>query len=100
VECVTYRMRGHCENNPIGTCRDMAEVEAWRAKDPLLRMRTDLERRGMLTDALVARIDAEAHAAIEDAVAFAEESPPPVVDDLCRDVYAPESADLVAGTRS
>jgi len=100
VECVTYRMRGHCENNPIGTCRDMAEVEAWRARDPILRMRKDLVRRGLLTDALVAAIDAEVGAEIEDAIAFAEESPSPAVDELCKDVYAPESPELVVGRRS
>jgi len=64
LECVTYRQRGHCENNPIATCRDMAEVEAWRAKDPLPRLRTDLMRRGILTDPLIARIDAEVGAEI------------------------------------
>lgn len=100
LECVTYRQRGHCENNPIATCRDMAEVEAWRARDPIPRMRNDLLRRGILTDALVATIDAEVGAEIEDAIAFAEESPSPAVDELCKDVYAPESPDLVVGKRS
>jgi TPP-dependent pyruvate/acetoin dehydrogenase alpha subunit len=100
LECVTYRQRGHCENNPIATCRDMAEVEAWRAKDPLPRMRTEFMRRGILTDALVARIDADVGAEIEDAIAFAEESPSPSLDELYKDVYAPESAELVVGRRS
>ena len=100
LECVTYRQRGHCENNPIATCRDMAEVEAWRARDPIPRMRNDLLRREILTDALVTTIDAEVGAEIEDAIAFAEQSPSPAVDDLCKDVYAPESPDLVVGRRS
>jgi len=100
VECVTYRMRGHCENNPIATCRDMAEIEAWQAKDPVVRMRAELMRRTILTEEIVARIDAESQAEIEDAIAFAEGEPPPDVNELCKDVYAPESADLVSGTRS
>ena len=100
LECVTYRQRGHCENNPIATCRDMAEVEAWRAKDPLPRLRTDLRRRGILTDPLIARIDAEVGAEIADAIAFAEASPSPGPDELYKDVYAPESAELVVGRRS
>ncbi len=100
LECVTYRQRGHCENNPISTCRDMAEVEAWRAKDPLPRMRTELMRRGILTDTLTARIDAEVGAEIEDAIAFAEQSPSPAVEELYKDVYAPENAELVVGRRS
>jgi TPP-dependent pyruvate/acetoin dehydrogenase alpha subunit len=100
LECVTYRQRGHSENNPIATCRDMAEIEAWRAKDPLARMRIHLVQRGILTDAIVARIDAEVGAEIEDAIAFAEESPSPGLDELYKDVYAPESAELVVGRRS
>ncbi|MEI6667179.1 MAG: thiamine pyrophosphate-dependent dehydrogenase E1 component subunit alpha [Acidobacteriota bacterium] len=100
VECVTYRLRGHCENNPVATCRPMAEVEAWRAKDPIPKMRGQLLERGVLTDATVASIDAEVAADIEDAIAFAEQSPAPDVNDLCKHVYAPESADLVAGRRS
>jgi TPP-dependent pyruvate/acetoin dehydrogenase alpha subunit len=100
LECVTYRMRGHSENNPVGTCRDMTEVEAWRAKDPIPRMRTALMQRGILTETLVAGIDAEVAAEIEDAIAFAEESPSPTLDELYKDVYAPESAELVVGRRS
>jgi TPP-dependent pyruvate/acetoin dehydrogenase alpha subunit len=48
----------------------------------------------------MATIEAEVCAEIEDAVAFAEKSPSPSVDDLCKDVYAPESSELVAGRRS
>ena len=100
LECVTYRQRGHCENNPIATCREMSEVEAWRARDPIARMRNDLLQRGIITGEHVATVDAEVGAEIEDAIAFAEESLPPAVDDLCKDVYAAESSELVVGRRS
>jgi len=39
-------------------------------------------------------------AEIEDAVKYAEESPFPQPEELYRDVYAPESPELVAGRRS
>ena len=100
LECVTYRMRGHSENNPVTTCRDMGEVEAWRPKDPILRMRAALLKGGTLTEALAARVDAEVAAEIEDALAYAQESPSPEVSELTKDVYAPESRDLVVGRRS
>ena len=100
LECVTYRQRGHCENNPIATCRDMAEVEAWRTRDPIPRMRNELLQRGVITDELVETIDAEVGAEIEDAIAFAEQSPSPDVNELCKDVYAAESPGLVVGKRS
>jgi TPP-dependent pyruvate/acetoin dehydrogenase alpha subunit len=100
LECVTYRLRGHSESHPPTELRDIAEIEVWRAKDPILRMRAHLAQRGILTDDLVRRIESEVHAEIEDAVRFAEESPSPAPEELCKDVYAPEGPDLVAGRRS
>ena len=100
LECVTYRLRGHSENHTIAACRDIAEIEEWRAKDPIPRMRTHLTQRGILTDELVRKIDAEVQAEIDDAVSYAEESPSPVPEALHKDVYAPESPELVVGRRS
>ncbi len=100
LECVTYRMRGHCENNPVATCRDMAEIEAWRLQDPITRLRSELARRGILGAEAAAGIEREVASEIEDAVAFAEESPPPDPQDLQKDVYAPEGVDLVVGRRA
>jgi TPP-dependent pyruvate/acetoin dehydrogenase alpha subunit len=100
LECVTYRLRGHSESHPPTELRDIAEIEAWRAKDPIPRMRAQLLQRGILTDALLRAIDAEVKAEIDDAVKYAEESPSPAAEELFEDVYAPESPDLVVGRRS
>ncbi len=100
LECVTYRLRGHSEINLPTEARDPREIEEWKAKDPIPRMRARLAERGILDDALVARIDADVAAEIEDAVRFAQESPPTPVEELYRDVYAPEDPALVTGRRS
>ena len=100
LECVTYRHRNHCEVQPPEAFRDTAEIEQWRAKDPIPRMRAQLVQRGILTEDLVQKIDAEVEAEIDDAVTYAEESPSPATEELYKDVYAPESPELVVGRRS
>lgn len=100
LECVTYRYRNHCEVQPPEAFRDPAEIEQWRAKDPISRLRVQLVQRGILTDALVHRIDAEVEAEVDDAVKYAEESPFPAPEELYKDVYSPESPELIVGRRS
>ncbi len=46
VEAVTYRMRMHTTADDPRRYRDEAEVEAWRARDPIPRLRVYLESRG------------------------------------------------------
>jgi TPP-dependent pyruvate/acetoin dehydrogenase alpha subunit len=100
LECVTYRYRGHSETGAWKDTRDPAEIAAWRTRDPIPRFRAALEARGLLGDDLVRSIEVEAKAEIEEAVAFALASPSPTVDEVTRDVYAPESSALVTGMRS
>ena len=74
VEVVTYRFRGHSMSDP-GLYRTKEEVEEWRRRDPLNRCRQRLVDLGM-QDAKLEELEAEVRAEIEDAVKFAEESPP------------------------
>jgi TPP-dependent pyruvate/acetoin dehydrogenase alpha subunit len=100
LECVTYRLRGHSESHLPAELRDQAEIDRWRTKDPIPWMRTQLIERGLLTDDLVRKIEAEAEMEIEDAVRFAEASPPPDPAEIFKDVYAPEDPALVVGRRA
>lgn len=74
VEVITYRFRGHSMSDP-GLYRTKEEVEEWRRRDPLNRSRTRLVELGMTEDELTA-LEEDVKAEIEDAVRFAEESPP------------------------
>src|ERR1043165_4939200 len=74
VEVVTYRFRGHSMSDP-GLYRTKEEVEEWKRRDPLNRSRARLTELGMKEEELVA-LEADVKAEIEDAVKFAEESPP------------------------
>jgi len=97
LECMTYRLRGHTEGEDFAY-RTPAEVEEWRKKDPILRLRDDLLARGVLTEVDVAHFHEEAQRATEEALAFVRESPEPSPDSLTEDVYAPEPAQLYRAT--
>jgi pyruvate dehydrogenase E1 component alpha subunit len=74
VEVVTYRFRGHSMSDP-GLYRTKEEVEEWRRRDPLNRSRARLVELGMPEQEIEA-LETDVKAEIEDAVRFAEESPP------------------------
>jgi pyruvate dehydrogenase E1 component alpha subunit len=73
VEVVTYRFRGHSMSDP-GLYRTKDEVEEWKRRDPLNRCRQRLVELG-IEDAALEALEASVKAEIEDAVAFAEDSP-------------------------
>src|SRR4029078_10033414 len=74
LECKTYRTRPHAEGMGDFTYRSRAEVEAWKARDPLLAWRQALLAGGADERELEA-VDAEVNRLIEDARQFAEGSP-------------------------
>ncbi|MBA3397893.1 MAG: pyruvate dehydrogenase (acetyl-transferring) E1 component subunit alpha [Deltaproteobacteria bacterium] len=74
VEVVTYRFRGHSMSDP-GLYRTKDEVEEWKRRDPLNRCRQRLIDIGF-ADADLEALEADVKAEIEDAVKFAEDSPP------------------------
>ncbi len=87
VECVTYRFRGHSRSDRQ-RYRTREEVEAWRARDPILVLRGRLLALGILTEEALDRMAQAAREEIEEAVRFAEESPEPDPSTLLEDVYA------------
>ncbi|HUL61153.1 MAG TPA: thiamine pyrophosphate-dependent enzyme [Anaeromyxobacteraceae bacterium] len=89
LECVTYRMEGHSTSDDPRAYRPMELVEPWRKKDPILRLRLFLERRGLLDAAAEERLRGEVRAEIQAALAEAEAfAPKPPVESLFEHVYA------------
>jgi 2-oxoisovalerate dehydrogenase E1 component len=78
LECRTYRTRPHAEGMGDYTYRTRDEVEAWKTRCPILRLRETM----IIEDALAPAsqldaIDAEIDTVVADALQFAEESPWP-----------------------
>jgi pyruvate dehydrogenase E1 component alpha subunit len=86
VEAVTYRFRGHSMADPE-QYRSKEEVARWRERDPIPVFAELLIGEGVLDEAELARIDADAVARVDAAVAFAEDSPFPAPESLYDDVY-------------
>jgi len=88
VEIDTYRYRGHSVADPDNTYRSKQEIEEYRrTKDPIQVFQQELLAEGVLDDATIEKIDAEARAEADNAADFAEASPFPTTDDIQKDVY-------------
>ncbi len=81
VEAVTYRMGAHTTSDDPSRYRDAAEVEAWRAKDPIERVRVHLETLGQ-PPGFFADLDLEAERLGEDLRAACRALPEPDLADL------------------
>lgn len=75
VECKTYRHGGHHINDP-GAYMPEEEMKYWKSKDPVLVLRKRLADEGVAEHELK-EIEQRVEAKIEEAVAFAINSPEP-----------------------
>lgn len=83
VEAVTYRWRGHSKSDRQAY-RTREEVKAWQARDPITRYAAELG----LSDEELEAVREGAQREIDDAVAFAEQSPEPDLRTIAEGVYA------------
>ncbi|GLW53431.1 pyruvate dehydrogenase (acetyl-transferring) E1 component subunit alpha [Kitasatospora phosalacinea] len=59
VEAFTYRMGAHTTSDDPTRYRQTEETEAWKAKDPILRLKAHLEKEGLADEAFFAGVEAE-----------------------------------------
>jgi pyruvate dehydrogenase E1 component alpha subunit len=83
VECKTYRFRGHHEGDPKKgeTYRTRQEMDEWEKRDAILRLADKMIKERKATEAELKAINQETLAEIDDAVAFAKQSPTPKPED-------------------
>ena len=86
VEVLTYRFRGHSMSDP-GNYRTKDEIEEWKKRDPITVARARLAELGVAEDKLTT-LEASVRAEVNEAVRFADESPPPTVEEMWKYVYA------------
>jgi len=80
VETLTYRMGAHTTADDPTRYRDPAEIEAWRAKDPIARFQRFLVKRDLLTEEQDQQMLEAIEAEINEAVSEAEALPPVAPD--------------------
>ena len=94
IEAVTYRLGDHTTADDARRYRDQAEVDAWKTRDPILRIRKFLTTRGLWDDAKEAALAERAQRDVSSAVERAESIAPPNRDDFFNNMYATIPPDL------
>ena len=86
IEAETYRYYAHTSDDNDSLYRTREEVETWRKKDPVARLKQYLIEQRLLTEAQEQTVDEEVVALLADAVREAEAAPNP--DEPTTRVYA------------
>ncbi len=84
----TYRTVGHHMGDPGTSYRPKEEIEEWKKKDPIKRLRQQMVQNKMATDAELDEIEQSVLRELDEAVKFAQESPEPAPEEALEDIYA------------
>lgn len=95
IEAVTYRMMMHTTADDPKKYRKEEEVKAWEPRDPLLRFRTYLDRKKVLSPEVEKVIDEEVAAEL-DAAVRSYESHRTEPTEFLEHMYAEMTPDLIA----
>ncbi|WP_408637680.1 pyruvate dehydrogenase (acetyl-transferring) E1 component subunit alpha [Ornithinimicrobium sediminis] len=88
IEAFTYRMGAHTTSDDPTKYRIAAEVDAWRAKDPVDRLRKHLVAQGLVDDQWLADLDAEADTLADRIRRECQQMPDPPHEEMFEHVYA------------
>jgi 2-oxoisovalerate dehydrogenase E1 component len=95
VEASTYRYYGHSLSDPRNEYRTRDEESAWRAIDPIERLRRQIVEARVADDAALERLEGEARERNARAARRAAEATDPDPADLLRYLYTDTAADVV-----
>ncbi len=88
IECKTYRTRPHAEGMGDYTYRTRDEVDGWKQRCPIARLRKTLIDDEICAEADLTAIDTEAEDEAAEAIRFAEAGSPPDPSTATHHVYA------------
>ena len=77
IECLTYRWFGHHEGDPGTSYRPKEEIDSWKNRDPVKKLREQSLASSWADATAFEEIEAEVTRAVEEAAAFALASPEP-----------------------
>src|SRR2546422_6029633 len=90
VEAVTYRWGGHSMRANLPDYRTKEEEREWMERDPIARLREEMQRRGA-TVMRLKELEESVEAELDRAVRFAAASVEPTVEIMESSVYAPHA---------
>jgi pyruvate dehydrogenase E1 component alpha subunit len=91
LEAVTYRWRGHVgadENIDVGVRRKLEDLQAWKHRDPIGRLRDAMTARGVLSPGAMKEMETGVRTAIDKALEAARAAPYPPAEALLDRVFA------------
>ena len=94
IEAITYRLADHTTADDARRYRDPAEVESWQAKDPAIRLRKYIERKGLWDDAKQAALEERAKAIVSEVVKASEGIAKPSPTEMFDSMYAELTPEL------
>ena len=87
IETLTYRLSGHSTSDDPKAYRKDAEVESWRSKDPVTRLRGYLEKKGLWSAEKQTKLEEDVANELGECVKLAEKAPPPPLESMFEDVF-------------
>ncbi|TLF47466.1 thiamine pyrophosphate-dependent dehydrogenase E1 component subunit alpha [Halomonas urmiana] len=94
IEAMSYRLAAHSSSDDPSGYRSKKEEEAWREKDPILRMQRWLADLGWWSDDEEKALQESLRREVLETMKRAEKRPPPPLDSLVTDVYADVTPEL------
>lgn len=88
IECKTYRTRAHAEGMRDGGYRTQEEVEAWKARDPLVMYRQWILDEELAGEAEVVAMESRVQTLVEEGAEFAKSSPWPDGATACDYIFS------------
>ncbi|MBI5493077.1 MAG: pyruvate dehydrogenase (acetyl-transferring) E1 component subunit alpha [Deltaproteobacteria bacterium] len=88
IECFTYRLDDHTTSDDASRYRSKEEVEEWKGKEPLIRLRLYMEKKGVWTKDYEDAIAKKALESVDAEIKKAEGFTPPDPADIIRYTYA------------
>ncbi|MER3603780.1 MAG: pyruvate dehydrogenase (acetyl-transferring) E1 component subunit alpha, partial [Thermus sp.] len=87
IEALTYRLAPHTTSDDPSRYRSEEEVKAWAAKDPVVRLKTALEERGLWDEQREKALLLELEAEFEAELKAADQAPEPRPEEIVEHVY-------------
>ena len=87
IEAVTYRIGGHSSTSPEFEFMDLAKMEAFKQRDPLVLLRKRMLETGAATADELSSIEQEVARSAEAAVVFAKNEPFPDSSEATRGLF-------------
>jgi 2-oxoisovalerate dehydrogenase E1 component len=90
LECVTYRTRAHSEGMRDAGYRTREEIDEWRARDPIKRLREALIAERVAASEDLERVEADVQADVEAAFDLAKNDPWPEPSTATAHIFSTE----------